>query len=553
LLTSTQPEDGLIYPESPADGSCLGPEITPSKAKDIDLAIQKAAAAQLEWSATCFSKRRRLLKTLLQYVINHQEDIVKACCLDSGKTKVDACFGEILVTVEKLQWTIKHGENALKPSRRPTNLLMCYKENIVVYEPLGVVAACVSWNYPFHNFISPVISALFSGNAIVVKPSEQTAWSSAYFLDIIRGALTACGYSPDLVQSVVCWPDTADHLTSHAGLSHVTFIGSRQVAFKVCASAAKVLTPVTVELGGKDPAIILDDSTTIRNLEQVASILMRGVFQSAGQNCIGIERIIALSGVHDKLIDIVLPKIKAMRLGHPLHGQGQQSTTSTKDKATATPDMGAMISSKSFAMVEDLINQAVTEGATLHCGGSRYHHPSFPHGTYFTPTLLSNIAPTMKIAQVELFAPVFLLMRATSITQAIDIANSTPYALGASVFGHNRTDTARCVREIKAGMVSINDFGSYYATSLPFGGTKGSGYGRFGGEEGLRSLCNVKAVCEDARWARWLGISTQIPGLLQYPIGNGVAAWEMCKGIIGLGYGIGIRAKIRGLVQLVRA
>jgi Aldehyde dehydrogenase family len=144
-------------------------------------------------------------------------------------------------------------------------------------------------------------------------------------------------------------------------------------------------------------------------------------------------------------------------------------------------------------------------------------------------------------------------LRATSITQAIDIANSTPYALGASVFGQNRADTARCVREIKAGMVSVNDFGSYYATSLPFGGTKGSGYGRFGGAEGLRSLCNVKAVCEDAKWARWLGISTQIPALLQYPIRNGGAAWEMCKGIVALGYGIDIRAKVRGLMQLVRA
>lgn len=531
----------------------LSPAITPSKAKDIDAAIEKATAAQPEWSRTSFPKRRRLLKTLLQYVLNHQEGIVKVCCLDSGKTKIDACFGEILVTVEKLQWTIKHGEKALKASRRPTNLLMVYKKNTVVYEPLGVVAACVSWNYPFHNFISPVISALFSGNAIVVKPSEQTAWSSLYFLDIIRGALSVCGHSPDLVQSVVCWPETADHLMSHPGLSHITFIGSRPVAHKVCASAAKVLTPVTVELGGKDPAVVLDDSTTIRKLEQVASILMRGVFQSAGQNCIGIERVIALPGVHDELIDIVSPKIKAMKLGPSLHGTDQQGTTSAKDGTKTTTDMGAMISSASFSKLESLVSQAVASGAILHCGGSRYHHPSFPNGTYFSPTLLSNIDPTMQIAQEELFAPVFLLMRATSIDHAIEIANSTPYALGASVFGHNHADTHQCVREIKAGMVSVNDFGSYYATSLPFGGTKGSGYGRFGGEEGLKSLCNVKAVCEDTAWARWMGISTQIPDLLQYPIRDGAAAWEMCKGIVELGYGIGIKARLGGLVQLTRA
>ena len=221
-----------------------------------------------------------MLATLLGYILKHQEAIVTACCLDSGKTKIDACFGEILVTAEKIEWTIKHGERALSPSRRPTNLLMCYKQNTVFYEPLGVVAACVSWNYPFHNLISPIISALFAGNAIVVKPSEQTCWSSHYFVEIVRGALKACGHSPDLVQSVICLPEVADHLTSHVGLSHITFIGSREVAHKVCRSAAKALTPVTAELGGKDPAIILDDRVTVGNIEEVAAILMRGVFQS---------------------------------------------------------------------------------------------------------------------------------------------------------------------------------------------------------------------------------------------------------------------------------
>lgn len=261
LLIYKQSGDGRIYPRCPADGRLLGSPITPSNAEDIDVAVEKASAAQPQWSRTSFSQRRRLLKTLLQHLLDHQDEIVSACCLDSGKTKIDACFGEILVTVEKLQWTIKHGEKALQPSRRPTNLLMCYKKNTVVYEPLGVVAACVSWNYPFHNFISPVISALFSGNAIVVKPNEQTAWSSFYFINTIRGALSACGHSPNLVQIVICWPDVADHLTSHPEISHITFIGSRPVAHKVCTSAAKALTPVTVELGVK---ILLSSWTTLQ-------------------------------------------------------------------------------------------------------------------------------------------------------------------------------------------------------------------------------------------------------------------------------------------------
>lgn len=138
---------------------------------------------------------------MLQYVLENQQEICRIACLDSGKTLVDAQLGEILVTAEKLKWTLDHGEKALSPSRRPTNLLMMYKRNTVRYEPLGVVAALVSWNYPFHNLIGPVISALFSGNGIVVKVSEQTAWSSAYFANIARGALVTHGHSPALVRT----------------------------------------------------------------------------------------------------------------------------------------------------------------------------------------------------------------------------------------------------------------------------------------------------------------------------------------------------------------
>ncbi|KAJ9608278.1 Meiotic Sister-Chromatid recombination aldehyde dehydrogenase [Cladophialophora chaetospira] len=515
--------EGRIYPRSPADGRRLGDPIVPANTSEIDAAISAAEKAQRKWAQSSFASRRQVLRTLLRYIIDHQEEIVIACCRDSGKTKIDACFGEILVTVEKLQWTIKHGEKALCRSSRPTNLLMCYKSNSVVYEPLGVVAACVSWNYPFHNFISPVISALFAGNAIVVKPSEQTCWSTLYFTNIIKDALRICGHDPNLVQNAICLPDVADYLTSHPGISHITFIGSREVAFKVCASAAKALTPVTVELGGKDPAVILDDPQTTRGIDDVVSVVMRGVFQSAGQNCIGIERVIALPGIHDRLLAQVLPKIKSFRVGSVLG-----STTSDP------PDMGALITSRSFSRLEKLIDSAVAAGATLHCGGKQYHHPEYPDGTYFAPTLLSNVTPEMDIAQTELFGPVFLLMKAKDVDDAIRIANSSPFALGAGVYGHNQTDIDKCVRGVKAGMVAVNDFGAFYAVSLPFGGVGGSGYGRFGGEEGLRALCNVKAVCEDAWWAKLLGIQTRIPPKLQYPVSQ--HGWEVCKGVVGTGY-----------------
>ncbi|ORX93281.1 Aldehyde/histidinol dehydrogenase, partial [Clohesyomyces aquaticus] len=354
---------------APATGAALG-RVNPSTPDGIDRAIAKAKEAQVEWAKTTFAQRRKVLQTMLKFVLENQETIARVACLDSGKTMVDASLGEILVTAEKLKWTIDHGEEALKPERRPTNFLMMYKWNEVIWQPLGVVAACVSWNYPFHNLISPIIAALFSGNAIIVKGSEATAWSSGYFSSIATSALVACGHSPDLVQSVVCWPNVANHLTSHPDIAHITFIGSRPVAHHVCASAAKALIPVCVELGGKDPAIILDDLSA-SNFKRVASILMRGTFQSAGQNCIGLERVIALPTVYQKLIDHLTPLIRALRPGSILN-------TSPSDPPI---DVGASISSANFTNLEFLIQDAVSHGARLLAGGKRYAHPDFPQGS----------------------------------------------------------------------------------------------------------------------------------------------------------------------------
>ncbi|KAH6647077.1 Aldehyde/histidinol dehydrogenase [Truncatella angustata] len=445
---------------------------------------------------------------------------------------LDAQLGEILVTTEKLQWTIKHGERALSDEKRPTNLLMCYKKNRVVYEPLGVVAALVSWNYPFHNLIGPVISAIFAGNGIVVKVSEQTCWSAHYYTNIIRGALVAHGHDPALVQSAVCWPQTAGHLTSHPGISHVTFIGSRPVAHHVAASAAKSLTPVVAELGGKDAAVICDSAQN--DLKRIAEIMMRGSFQAAGQNCIGIERIICAPGVYDKLVEMLAPKVGALRLG--------------TDK-----DVGAMVSDGSFARLENLVQEAVNQGARLLAGGKRYKHPDHPSGFYFTPTLLVDVTPDMAIAREECFGPVMTIMPASSgsAEDLLSLANAPDFGLGSSVYGKDSDPVVRdIVKGIRAGGVAVNDFAVYYAVQLPFGGVGGSGYGRFAGEEGLRGLCNVKSICEDR--AGWLGVRTAIPPPAQYPVKDQDSAWRFARGVVRLGYSLGVGGMVEGLVDVIR-
>lgn len=382
--------------------------------------------------------------------------------------------------------------------------------------------------------MNPIISTLFTGSALILKGSEQTAWTLSYTASIVRTALTACGHSPNLVQFLVCWPATASHLTSHPSISHVTFVGSRPVALAVAASAGKCLIPAVMELGGKDPAVVLDD---VKDLKKIASILMRGVFVSTGQSCVGIERIIALPCSYASLISILEPRIRSLRIG------------STLDDPEEV-DVGAMISDHGFTRLERLIADAVAHGAKCLVGGKRYIHPQFPRGHYFSPTLLIDVIPSMQIAQEELFAPICVLMRAECLDHALELANSTSYALGASVFGTNPEDLDKVVHGVRAGMVSVNDFAAYYAVQLPFGGTGGSGYGRFGGVEGLRGLCNMKSVCED-RWPGWL--STKIPAALDYPMQNAQRTWEVCQGLVEVGYGLGLKARIQGLWKIVKS
>ena len=263
---------------------------------------------------------------------------------------------------------------------------------------------------------------------------------------------------------------------------------------------------------------------------------MRGTFQSAGQNCIGIERIICLPKLYGRLVSILESRIRSLHVGNPLGGADEtvQNTTSHGDENI---DVGALISASRFPHLESLIRSAISEGARLLVGGSQFHDPAYPSGHYFSPTLLVDVTPDMAIANEELFAPICLVMRAATITEAINFANSTPYALGSSVFGQSPSDLENVVRGVRAGMVAVNDFGVTYAVGLPFGGVGGSGYGRFGGEEGVRSICNVKAVCKD-RWA-WMGVSTSIPLALDYPIKDVERGWRFVKGVIGVGYARG--------------
>ncbi|KAL5534092.1 hypothetical protein ACEPAG_553 [Sanghuangporus baumii] len=502
--------------------------------------IGMAGRAQLSWKQTSFADRNRVIRSLLKWLVDNMEDCARVACRDTGKTMIDAALGELLTSCSKLEWLAKYGESYLRPEKRSSSLMLSYKRSELHYEPLGVVAAVVSWNYPLHNAWSPIIAAIFAGNGIVVKCSEHVVWSTSWFIGAVRECLTVCGFDPDLVQGqlVCCWPEEAEALTASPHIRHITFIGSEEVGRKVAMAATMHLTPVTMELGGKDPAIILPGT----NLNKWISILMRGVFQNAGQNCIGIERIIVHSSQYVELLQEILDRATKLRLGSALHAT---------DGYIAPVDCGSMISKDRFTELERIINEAAKEGASLHVGGTEFRHAYLESGSYFSPTVIGDVHQGMEIANKELFAPVALLMTYDTIEDAIEIANSTRYGLGASVFGPDQEECMRVAKRLECGMVSINDFGVFYLNQdLPFGGAKSSGYGRFGGPEGLRSLTNAKAIVVD-RWP--FLVQTGIPAPLDYPIRSLISSWEFVSGLIQLLHGDTLHSRFYGLVQLVRA
>lgn len=503
-------DSGAIEALCPATGERLGwvPADLPG---DVHEKVRVARLAQRKWMTTSFAERRSLLNVLANYIVYEQKELCKVSCDDTGKTMLDASLGEILTTLEKLRWVSKEGERVLTEDYRPTGPMTVHKSARVEYMPLGVIAAIAPWNYPLHNLFNPVISSLFAGNAIVVKPSELTAYSSIHFTRIIRRALVLCGHSPDLVQVVVGRGDIGAELVE-ADIDKVFFTGSTDVGKLVAASAARRLLPVVLELGGKDPFIVCDDA----DVSHAADICLRGVFQNAGQNCIGVERVFLHSAVKTTFTTYVLAAVRRMRIGI---------------------DIGAMtMGERALDTVQDLVDDAVRDGATLVVGGKRATING--KGWYYEPTILSGVRTEMRIAKEEVFGPVMSIFDWSADEELAKKVNSCPFGLGSSIFSGNRTRANKILSALRVGMGNINDFGTnYLCQSMPFGGTKESGSDRFAGIEGLRGCCVPKSVTRD----RIPGVKTKLPPHFKYPVTE--SAYSLSAEINDLFYSRGTLSK----------
>lgn len=518
------PEKVQCY--EPATMKYLGfcPALRPDEVREH---VAQARKAQKIWARSSFKQRRQFLRILLKYIIEHQELICEISSRDTGKTMVDASLGEIMTTCEKITWLLSEGERWLKPEYRSTGRSMLHKTAKVEFHPLGVIGAIVSWNYPFHNIFNPMLAAVFSGNGVVIKVSEHASWSGCFYLRIIQAALAAVGAPENLVDVITGFAETGEALVS--SVDKIIFVGSPGVGKTIMRNASDTLIPVTLELGGKDAFIVCEDV----DVPHVAQIAVRAALQSSGQNCAGAERFYVHQDIYSKFVAEVVRIVKSVTAGPPLSGKY---------------DMGAICMQEHSEKLQNLVNEAVDKGAEFAGRGSFGNLGEDAVDQFFPPTVLVNVNHSMQLMQEEAFGPILPIMKFSSDEEVVKLANDSRYGLGCAVFSGSQRRAKAIASQIHCGMAAINDFAStYMCQSLPFGGVKDSGFGRFAGIEGLRACCLVKSVVED-RW--WPFIKTKIPKPIQYPVADN--GFEFQESLVEALYGLNVWDRLRALVHVLK-
>eukprot|EP00606_Chrysophyceae_sp_TOSAG23-5_P000497 GSChrysophyteH2.ASY1.ANO1.911.1 assembled CDS len=452
--------------------------------KEVNAIVASSRAAQAEWAQSTFAQRRLLMRTMQR-------------CIS-----------------------------------RDTGRMMMMKQVRVEWVPLGVIGAIVPWNYPFHNVFNPVSAALFSGNSIVIKVSEYASWSIGYYKRIIDACLDAVGAPRDLVQFVVGYGEAGSALVS-SGVDKVIFVGSPEVGAIVARTAAATLTPVVLELGGKDPFVVCDDA----DIPSIVQTACRGVWQNMGQNCAGPERFFVYDSVFDAFCEQVAEVANQLKTGPSL---GDSSV-----------DCGAIcMGPNQIKKYQSLVDDAVKKGARVLAGGKiPSKRSALGKGSFYPPTVLVDVPEHARIAQEEIFGPIMCVFRVSgdSDDEAVRMANNCEFALSSCAFSGSASRAKKVASRLNAGMSAVNDLEgcTYMSQSLPFGGCKKSGYDRFAGPEGLRGLCMPRSICED----RFGFLRNAIPPPMHYPA-TGIGA-NFARGLINFFYNTSLVGNLRGVIALI--
>jgi succinate-semialdehyde dehydrogenase/glutarate-semialdehyde dehydrogenase len=482
----------------------------PDVSVDVQTAVTRARAAQPTWADRPVRERLRVIRNFQQALHRDVDAVASLIAEETGKPKAEALAAEVLVTLDATRFLLKEVPRLFQRERvAHGNLAMRAKRAYLQREPYGTVGIISPWNYPFSIPASEVLAALACGNAVVLKPSEFTPRCALKLQEL----LFAAGLERDLLH-VIPGEGAAGAALVAAPIDKLIFTGSVATGKKIAKAAAEKLLPVVLELGGKDPMIVLEDA----DLEVASSAAVWGAFMNAGQTCLSVERCYVHRDIHDKFVQACVEKVKKLRVGE---------------------EIGPLINDRQLQTVETQVQDAIARGAKVECGGER---GGAPHS--YAPTVITNADHEMRLLTEETFGPVMPVIPFADDNEAVRLANDSTFGLAASVWTRDRGRGEAIAQRINAGTVMVNDLISAFGISeAPHGGFGESGIGRTHGWMGLEEMVRTKYIDVD--------LLPRMPKVWWF--GYGDAFYAQMRGFIDFLFARSIGKRIAGGMKALKA
>ncbi|WP_406099564.1 NADP-dependent succinic semialdehyde dehydrogenase [Streptomyces sp. NBC_01013] len=457
---------------NPANGETLR-TFDAQGSDEIERRLAAAAAAFREYRTTGFAERSRLLNRAADLLDEDQQDIARTMTLEMGKP-IKASRAEAAKCAKAMRWYAANAEELLADEHpSPADVEDSGASRAYVhYRPLGTVLAVMPWNFPLWQVIRFAAPALMAGNTGLLKHASNVPQTALYLGDLFHRA----GFPAGCFQTLLVGSGAVEAVLRDRRVAAATLTGSEPAGRAVAAVAGDEVKHTVLELGGSDPFLVLPSA----DVAKAARTAVTARVQNNGQSCIAAKRFIVHTEVYEEFAERFTVGMRDLTVGDPL----EEST-----------DIGPLASEQGRTDLEELVDDAVRQGATALCGGGRPEGLTggLERGWFYAPTVLSGITPAMRIHREETFGPVATLYRAENLDDALELANDTPFGLSSNVWTRDAEESRRCIRDLDAGGVFFNGMTASHP-ALPFGGVKRSGYGRELAGHGIREFCNATTV-----------------------------------------------------------